>query len=223
MDREVSELLRARPVMPGPLPGFDADTAPRQPGELFLRWLAEAVDAEVTEPQLAVVGTADARGRPSSRVLLLRDVRLADDGGVGFVFASSAASRKGRELAENPWAALCFYWSEQGRQVRAGGPVTAGTPEENAREFLSRAPQARLASLTGRQSAVLAGFEEYEAAWRKAERLLAEHPESVPADYTVYILWADELEFWQGDTGRRHIRLRYRRDERGWTRELLWP
>lgn len=219
---EAGELLGRRPVMAGPLPAFDVESAPEGPGELFARWLAEAVERQVTEPQVVTLSTADARGRPSSRVLMLRDVDVA---GAEWVFASSAVSRKGTELAENPWASLCMYWHEQGRQVRVGGRVTAGTPGENAREFLGRPDAARLAGLTGRQSAPMpGGREEFAGAWREAEELIGRHPEAVPADYTVYTLRAVEVEFWQGDEARRHVRLRYLEDgERGWRRELLWP
>lgn len=219
---EVVELLRGRPVMAGPLPGFEVESAPDGPGELFVRWLAEAVASGVTEPQVVTLSTADARGRPSSRVLMLRDVDVAE---AGWVFASSAASRKGAELSENPWAALCAYWPERGRQVRVGGPVTAGSPEESAAEFLARPRESRLAGLTGRQSSPLPGREAFEAARREAAELLDRHPEALPADYTVYTLRADEVEFWQGDAGveRHHVRLRYLRGKGGWTKQLLWP
>lgn len=219
-ERDVAALLREQPVMGGPLPSFDPDAVPGEPAELFLRWLARAVDEGVPEPHTVTLSTADARGRPSSRVLLLRDVDVAR---AGWLFASSTTSRKGRELAENPWAAMCAYWPSQGRQVRVAGRVEVCSAVASARAFLARSPAARLAALTGRQSAPLQGSEEYAEAEREAAALLAEHPETVPVDFALYVLWAEEVEFWQGDEDRHHVRLRYLHGATGWERQRLWP
>lgn len=219
----VAALLRGLPMMAGPLPSFDIDTAPDAPGELFVRWLQEAAEAKVQEPHVVTLSTADATGRPSSRVLMLRGV---DVPGAGWLFASRATSRKGRELARNPHAALCAYWPPQGRQVLVTGTVEVMPPDATTREFLGRTRMARLAVLTGQQSESLSGPEEYEAAWREADGLLAEHPEIVPADYRLYLLRAEDVEFWQGDADRRHVRLRYTRRAdgiAGWNRQRLWP
>jgi pyridoxamine 5'-phosphate oxidase len=218
---ELLDLLRSQPVLAGPLPRFDPGRAPDEPGELFVQWLEQAVAAGVPEPHVVTLSTADARGRPSSRVLMLRDVDVA---GAGWRFASGAASRKGVELAANPWAALSVYWPKQGRQVRVAGRVEAASAQESAADFHTRSPAARIAALTGQQSAPLSGPEEFEAAHAEAEKLVAGHPEAVAADHTVYTLWAVEAEFWQGDAERRHVRLSYVRGEGGaWTRQLLWP
>jgi pyridoxamine 5'-phosphate oxidase len=217
---EAAELLRGVPVMTGPFPEFDVEAAPEAPGELFMRWLERAVSENVTEPHVVSLSTADRHGRPSSRVLMLRDV---DEERAGWVFASHGASRKGAELAHNPWGALLVYWAEQGRQVRVCGRVEAGSSDVNARDFLARSEPARAAGLTGRQSAHLTALGEFDAAWAQAEELVRDHPEAVPPDYTVYTLWADEVEFWQGDSRRRHLRLCYTREETGWSRQLLWP
>jgi pyridoxamine 5'-phosphate oxidase len=217
---EAAELLRGQPVMAGPFPEFDVAGAPDAPGGLFLEWLARAVKEKVTEPQVVTLSTADDRGRPSSRIVLLRDVD-AERAGWGFV--SHAGSRKGGELAANPWAAMLMYWTEQGRQVRVCGRVEAATREDSARDFLARPELARLASLTGRQSALLTGPDEYASARAHARDLLDSHPEAVPSDYTVYTLWAEEVEFWQGDPDRAHIRLHYTRNASGWHKSLLWP
>jgi pyridoxamine 5'-phosphate oxidase len=217
---EAADLLRGQPVMAGPLPEFDVADTPDSPGELFLEWLARAVQEKVTEPQVVNLSTADDRGRPSSRVVILRDV---DAPRAGWLFASHSGSRKGGELAGNPWAAMLLYWTEQARQIRVRGRVEASAPEVSARDFLSRPEPARLASLTGRQSAPLAGTEEFETARAHARDVLESHPEAVPSDYTVYTLWADEVEFWQGEAERRHVRLRYQRGEDGWSKGMLWP
>ncbi|GAB2624238.1 pyridoxal 5'-phosphate synthase [Streptomyces capparidis] len=217
---DVAELLRGQPVMAGPFPEFDVARAPRRPGELFARWLEQAVREGVAEPHVITLSTADERGRPSARVLMLRDLDIP---GAGWVFASSAVSRKGVELARNPWAALSVYWREQGRQVRVCGRVEAASPEVNAHEFHSRTEAARVAALTGRQSAPMADPAEFEAAEREARALLARHPEAVAPDYTVYTLRAEEVEFWQGAADRHHLRLVYDRRGDGWAKRLLWP
>ncbi len=216
---EVTELLRARPPE-GPFPEFDVERVPPTPGELFLRWLECAVRAGVRVPQAMTLSTADSRGRPSSRMMLLRDLDVA---GAGWVFATSSASRKGRELALNPWAALSSYWAEQARQVRVSGRVEAAPTEVSAQEFRRRAEGGRLSALTGQQSAPLSGLGEFDAAAERARALLERHPEAVAPHYTRYTLRAEEVEFWQGDAGWRHVRLRYALSGGRWERQLLWP
>jgi len=130
--------LRALPDFPSDLPGFDPATAPADPTELFLGWLDEALAAGVRQPHafsLATVGAGSggAAGVPSSRMLILKDLD-AD----GWQFASARTSRKGRELAANPQAAMNFYWSRLGRQVRLVGPVVELSIEASARDWAAR-------------------------------------------------------------------------------------
>ena len=130
--------LRALPDFPSDLPGFDPATAPADPTELFLGWLDEALAAGVRQPHafsLATVGAGSggAAGVPSSRMLILKDLD-AD----GWQFASARTSRKGRELAANPQAAMNFYWSQLGRQVRLVGPVVELSIEASARDWAAR-------------------------------------------------------------------------------------
>ena len=116
MSETFRQLLRALPDFPEQLPDFDPAGAPADPAELFRQWLQEALAAGVPQPTACSLATADGLGRPSSRMLILKDI---DDD--GWLFATSRASRKGRELAANPHAALNFYWQQQGRQVRVVG------------------------------------------------------------------------------------------------------
>jgi pyridoxamine 5'-phosphate oxidase len=130
--------LRALPDFPAELPAFDPATAPADPAELFLDWLDEALAAGVRQPHafsLATVGagTAEHPAAPSSRMLILKDL----DAG-GWQFATASTSRKGRELAANPHAAMNFYWSEQGRQVRLVGAVAELSAEASARDWADR-------------------------------------------------------------------------------------
>jgi pyridoxamine 5'-phosphate oxidase len=215
----VRALLRAIPALAGNLPGFDPEAAPDDPVPLFAQWLATAIDGHVPEPHAMTLSTVDSAGRPSSRVLICRDVDAAGS----WYFASGAASRKGRELRVNPHGALVFYWPQQGRQIRVRGTATPAGAQRSAADFLARSPESRAESLTGRQSDVLEDPAELEIALQEARARLAAAPDLVPPDWTLYALTADEVEFWQADDQRRHTRLRYDRTDQAWTRIMLWP
>ncbi|MFF0063589.1 pyridoxal 5'-phosphate synthase [Streptomyces sp. NPDC005279] len=212
------ELLRAQRVWDTTLPAFDPATAPGTPLPLFHRWFAEAVAAGQTEPHTMTLATVDEQGRPDVRTLMLHD---ADER--GWHFASHVTSAKGRQLAARPAAALGFYWAAQGRQIRVRGRVTAGASAESQADLHARSTGALAAALTGRQSEVLGSREELatasQAAWERAQ---AEPDAPVPT-WTRYVLQPYEVEFFQGDERRQHVRLRYRREESGRARELLWP
>jgi pyridoxamine 5'-phosphate oxidase len=187
--------------------------------EQFERWLGEAV-GEVDEPNAMILATADPRGRPSARTILLKAVDER-----GFVFFTNLQSRKGRELEANPRAALVFPWLDVRRQVVAEGAVEALPEPESDAYFSSRPRGAQIGALASPQSEVIdsrAALEELRAV---AE---AEHPASRPVPRPAY--WGglrvvpDTVEFWQGRADRLHDRLRYRRVERGaWVVERLAP
>jgi pyridoxamine 5'-phosphate oxidase len=210
--------LRGLPSLAGPLPAFDPDEAPAVPDTLFERWLAEAIAAGVVEPHAMTLSTVDPAGRPSARVLILKYL----DAG-RWAFASGSGSRKGKELANTPWAALTFYWPVLGRQVRVRGPVEIADAEESAADFLARSAGARGAGMVGNQSEPLTDLAERDRVLDEASARAAADPGMVAPEWTVYRVVADEVEFWQGDERRRHVRLCYTRDGDGWTRQLLWP
>lgn len=133
MSESFRQLLRALPDFPGNLPDFDPAAAPADPAELFRQWLDAALAAGVPQPNACSLATADAHGRPSSRMLILKDI---DDD--GWHFATSRDSRKGRELSANPHAALTFYWQLQGRQVRVAGDVVELSAEASAADWHAR-------------------------------------------------------------------------------------
>ncbi|MFI6444963.1 pyridoxal 5'-phosphate synthase [Kitasatospora sp. NPDC050543] len=222
--RTVPELLLGRPPMARELPSFDPYRAPAGPGQLFVDWLVDAVEAEVPDHQVVTLSTVDADGAPDARVLVLRDVDVAR---CGWVFATADDSPKGRQLAAHPAAAMTLYWPLLGRQVRIRGEVEQARSEVAAAEFLTRSPGARVAALVGRQSEVLESPAVYEAAADVARRALAQEPGTIAPGHAVYTLWAHEVEFWQGDADRRHVRLRYVRSGDGrrdsWARTMLWP
>jgi pyridoxamine 5'-phosphate oxidase len=213
------DTLRSLRVWDTELPAFDPDSAPADPLPLFHEWFVAAARAGQQEPHTMSLATAGADGRPDVRTLMLHD---ADDR--GWHFATHATSAKGRQLAAAPHAALGFYWPVQGRQVRVRGQVVTGTPEEAYADLHARSTGALAAALVGRQSEVLASVEELErasaAAWERARA----GPDTDVETWTLYVLEPSEVEFFQGDDRRRHLRLRYRRvPGGGWERELLWP
>lgn len=221
--RSFRDLLHARRVWDTELPAFDPETAPPAPLALFHAWFAEAVAAGQPEPHAMALATADADGFPDVRTLLLHG---ADER--GWHFASHATSAKGHQLAARPHAALGFYWPVQGRQVRVRGPVVRCTPAESHADLHARSTGALAAALTGTQSEVVGSVAELhrtaDAAWDRA----VTEPDAEAPTWTRYVVEPAEVEFFQGDARRRHIRLRYRRTEGAgtggeWTRELLWP
>ncbi|MEU6101112.1 pyridoxine/pyridoxamine 5'-phosphate oxidase [Streptomyces flaveolus] len=221
METDLHELLRSLRVWDPAvteLPPFDPATAPGDPLPLFTRWLAEAVAAGQSEPHTVSLATADAEGWPDVRIVMLHGAD-AD----GWSFATHADSRKGRHLAARPYAALVFYWPVLGRQVRVRGPVAVAPAEEARADLHARSTGALAAALTGRQSAPLSSPDELarasEAAWEQAGR----EPDAPVPSWTLYRLRPEEVEFFQGDARRRHVRLSYRRTGEGWRTQLLWP
>ncbi|MEI5099346.1 pyridoxal 5'-phosphate synthase [Streptomyces sp. PmtG] len=213
-------LLRSQKVWDTELPAFDPATAPDAPVPLFHRWFAEAVAAGQTEPHTMTLATADEAGHADARTVMLHDADAA-----GWHFASHATSRKGRQLAARPHAALHFYWPAQARQIRLRGPVATAPHGEALADLHARTTGALAAALVGHQSEVLPSYAELErasdAAWERA----AAQPDADAPSWTLYVLAPDEVEFFQGDARRRHVRLRYRAlgQQGGWQRELLWP
>jgi pyridoxamine 5'-phosphate oxidase len=213
------ELFRGLEVFPAELPEFDTNSAPDDPVTLFVMWLKDAIKDGILGPHIMTVATADSAGRVSSRALICKDVDQAGR----WYFASSAGSSKGRELAANPRAALSFYWPQQGRQIRIRGAAAPAGSQASAADFLARSPASRAEALIGRQSEPLEDPAELEEALRRAHGEIAADPELVAPAWTLYAVAAEEVEFWQADHERRHIRLQYRRTADAWTRRLLWP
>ncbi|MEY9873844.1 pyridoxamine 5'-phosphate oxidase [Streptacidiphilus sp. MAP12-33] len=218
--RTVRELLFGLPMLGGELPSFDPEGAPDSPFPLFLTWLGEAVVAGVREPHAMSLATADADGGPDLRVVALRDATEA-----GWTFATQADSPKGRQLAARPQAAIMFHWREQGRQIRARGPVLRADAATAARDFLDRLPGSRAASLVGHQSEVLTDPAALPAAFAAASARVASAPDTVDPQHALFTVEPRTVEFWQGVPGRGHIRLRYRAERATgpWTRDRLWP
>ncbi|MFD7405049.1 pyridoxal 5'-phosphate synthase [Streptomyces sp. NPDC059866] len=221
MEPDLHELLRSLRVWDPEvteLPPFDPATAPAEPLPLFTGWFAQAVAAGQPEPHTMSLATADEEGRPDVRIVMLHGADAH-----GWSFATHVTSRKGGHLTARPYAALGFYWPLQGRQIRVRGPVTTAPAEEGQADLHARSTGALAAALTGHQSEPLGSLQELalasEAAWTRAQ----DDPDTPAPTWTLYRLRPDEVEFFQGDARRRHVRLAYRRTEDGWSRQLLWP
>jgi pyridoxamine 5'-phosphate oxidase len=200
---------RARPLLEG-----DVDPDPLRQ---FAAWFADA-QGVVRAPEAMALATAGEDGAPSVRMVLLKgfDER-------GFVFFTGYESRKGRDLAANPRAALLLYWDPLGRQVRIEGPVEPTTRQESEDYFRTRPRGSRLAALASRQSSVLADRGELDAGYAALEAELADRDVPLPEQWGGFRLVAQSYEFWQHRENRLHDRLRYRRSADGWTLERLSP
>jgi pyridoxamine 5'-phosphate oxidase len=212
------EMLRCLDSLAGPFPAFDPAAVPEDPRDLFVAWFQQAVDAGVHEPHAMTLSTVDDAGYPDARVLILK--ALDRD---GWHFAATRTSRKGAQIDKNPKAALTFYWQPLGRQVRLRGAVKDMGLAARDADFRAKPAGSRAAALLARQSQVLCGTDEFDRALARQRARVAEDPGIVAPDWAVYALEPTEIEFWQGDEQRRHIRLRYRRHGVGWRRERLWP
>lgn len=199
---------------------LDESDVQADPLAQFDIWLGEALRAQLPEPNAMTLATADAAGRPSARIVL---IKALDER--GFVFFTNYDSRKGREIAENPHAALLFHWIELERQVRIEGRIEKTSAEESDRYFASRPLNSRIGAWASEQSAVLHSRAELEARETEFHARFGKHPPR-PAHWGGYRLVPDALEFWQGRPSRLHDRLRYVRDAaapNGWRIERLSP
>ncbi|MEI2741867.1 MAG: pyridoxamine 5'-phosphate oxidase [Candidatus Competibacter sp.] len=188
------------------------------PIKQFQRWLQEAVAARLPEPNAMTLATADRNGRPFARVMLLKECDAE-----GFAFFSNYQSAKGRQLAENPQAALVFLWLELERQVRVEGKVSPIAPAESEAYFRSRPRESRLGALASRQSQVVASRRILDERFQQLADCYPGDDIPMPAHWGGYRLQPELLEFWQGRQGRLHDRLRYRRRENDWLLERLEP
>jgi pyridoxamine 5'-phosphate oxidase len=188
------------------------------PIDQFGRWFDDARDAGIRLPETTILATATADGAPSARAVLLKGV----DGG-GFVFFTNHESRKARELAENPRAALVFLWDALGRQVRIEGQVTRVPEPESEAYFRTRPLGSRIGAWASPQSAVIGGRDELEARVAEADVRFATRDVPLPPFWGGYRLLPEAVEFWQHRESRLHDRLRYRLDGEAWIVERLAP
>ncbi len=185
----------------------------------FQRWLQQAIDAKLNEPNAMTLATADNHGRPSARMVLLKAVDER-----GFTFFTNYHSHKGQELADNPQAALVFFWGELERQVRINGRVSKLSREESARYYQSRPRGSRLGAWVSEQSQVVANREALEAGLKTMEERYPGEEIPLPTHWGGYLVSPTEVEFWQGRPNRLHDRFRYAYAPHGqWQIDRLAP
>jgi len=191
------------------------------PFERFAEVYARARETDIPEPTATALATADANGRPTVRMVLLKgfDER-------GFVFYTNLASRKARDLEENPQAALCFHWKPLEMQVRIEGDVVPVTEQEADEYFASRPRGSQLGAWASRQSEVLESREMLENRLLEIGRRFPDDPVRRPAFWSGYRIRPLRIEFWEGRADRLHVRDLFTRDHPGaveWERRQLYP
>lgn len=195
----------------------EADLDPN-PFTQFARWFEQAVHAEVPEPTGMTLATVNNAGQPSVRVVLLKGFDEQ-----GFVFFTNYDGKKGSDLAENPQAAINFWWSQLQRQVRIEGIVEKVSNAESDEYFASRPLGSRIGAWASEQSKVITGREELEARVQEIEARFVDGHIPRPPFWGGYRLRPTMIEFWQGRPSRLHDRLRYQLCEDKWMIERLSP
>ncbi len=216
--QSISQTLQSLERFQGDV-GIERNSLSSDPFEQFASWMQLAIDAEIEMPNMMTVATASADGRPSARLTLLKGF---DDR--GFVFYTNFESQKGRELRENPYAALVFYWSDLSFQVRVEGRVARVADEESVEYFQSRSRGSQIGAWASRQSAVLESRESLMAQVREIEMRFPEGDLPLPPHWGGFRLEPDKFEFWKSRQSRLHDRFRYSLQPDGqWLIERLSP
>lgn len=197
---------------------LDLDDLAADPSDQIRSWLEDAREAGLREPTSMALATADKAGRPSVRMVLLKGLD-----GSGLRFFTNYQSRKGRELEDNPNAAICLWWDRLERQVRAEGRVTKLSRAEAETYFHSRPRGSQIGAAASPQSRPL---ESRQALEQRVAELEREHPDGnlpLPDFWGGYLLVPERFELWQGRESRLHDRFEYRREGTGWQLGRLAP
>ncbi len=198
--------------------GLDEQTIDRDPIRQFQRWLDDAITAKLPLPEAMTLATATPDGRPSARMVLLKQVDHD-----GFVFFTNYQSAKAEQLDANPYAALVFYWAPLDRQVRVEGSVTR-TPEQESRDYFRTRPrESQIGAWASTQSQVISGRDVLEQRAQELETLYCDRDVDCPEHWGGYRLKPERIEFWKSRVGRLHDRILYQRDGGGWTITRLAP
>lgn len=205
---------------------LDESCAPDRPFELLNRWLQNATDAELLEPNAMMLATIDEEGLPATRTVLLKG--LDDE---GLVFYTNYGSAKARHIERNPNVALQFLWLPLERQIKIVGRAEKLSRTDSLRYFLSRPRGSQLGAWVSPQSEVISGHQVLMAEFEKLKQKFRDKEIPLPDFWGGYRIVPHSIEFWQGGEDRLHDRLRYRRDrqqtgpvrEADWQRERLAP
>lgn len=200
------------------LKSLDEKEAHQNPIIFFTQWLNEAIEAQSLEPNAMNLATSTQDGHPSSRVVLLKEIKSN-----GFVFFTNYQSRKAQQIEQNNHCALNFCWYELERQIRIEGTVEKISPEESDTYFEMRPPKSKLGAWASPQSQVIPSREYLEKLNADFESKYHNQRIPRPANWGGYIVIPHSIEFWQGRASRLHDRLRYTRHNGNWIIERLAP
>jgi pyridoxamine 5'-phosphate oxidase len=214
MDTSVTDLRKEYTLQ-----GLNETDLDPNPFKQFQKWFDQALEAQLLEPNAMTLATVTEDCKPSARVVLLKHFDEQ-----GFVFYTNYKSQKGQEVAQNPWAALVFWWAELERQVRAEGHIQKVPDSESEEYFQSRPWGSRLGSWVSQQSQVISSREVLENRLQELKVRYQDQQVPRPPHWGGYRLSPISVEFWQGRPSRLHDRLRYRRlSNDNWLIERLSP
>lgn len=184
----------------------------------FEKWFKEAVNSKVNEPNAMGISTVSIEGKPSSRIVLLRNF---DEN--GFIFYTNYNSKKGTDISKNPHAAVLFFWPELERQVRIEGTLRKQTSEESTRYFNSRPRESKLGAWTSEQSKPITDRSVLDKAYEENSKKFPDDEIPRPEYWGGYVLKPTSVEFWQGRASRLHDRILYTQEKENWKIERLSP
>ena len=194
------------------------DNIKKDPLQQIELWLQDAIDNHIIEPNAMCVATSTADGRPSIRVVLLKELNKR-----GFVFFTNYNSRKGKEISANPHTAIVFDWHQMERQVRIEGIIEKISEEDSDSYFNSRPHGSKIGAWVSPQSQVVKGREELDKLQLQTEQRFEGDDIPRPPHWGGYILLPTKIEFWQGRPSRLHDRILYTKTNNHWTIERLAP
>jgi pyridoxamine 5'-phosphate oxidase len=196
---------------------LDKTTVDKDPYKQFSLWMDEVLKKDIIEPNAMVLSTSDENNFPSSRVVLLKEIRNG-----AFIFYTNYESKKGHDLTVNPKASLLFFWRELGRQIRISGNITKTTKKESESYFVSRPYESQISAWSSKQSSVISSREFLE---KKFSELKLKYKNKVPLPdfWGGYKLLPERFEFWQGRENRLHDRIEYIKGKDVWKIFRLSP
>ncbi len=200
------------------LEGLDEKTIDRDPIKQFQLWFNDAIAAGLPLPEAMTLATATPDGKPSARMVLLKQVD-----GNGFVFFTNYRSAKAEQLDANPYAALVFYWAQLDRQVRVEGSVVRTPAQESCDYFKTRPRESQIGAWASEQSQAISSRDVLEQRAQELEALYGDREIDCPEYWGGYRLKPERIEFWKGRVGRLHDRILYQRTPTGWSITRLAP